>query len=134
MPALTKKRPTKNKGKDRVVRNNKTSRNAMVKLSDGKNTYAIPKHIAKEYIIKDEKKSVVSSDEVFKDIIEESGEAAVMLKGLRYREGLTQVQFAKKIGVTQANLSAMECGRRSIGKDLAKRIASIFDVNYRYFL
>ena len=134
MPALTKKRPTKNKGKDRVVRNNKTSRNAMVKLSDGKNTYAIPKHIAKEYIIKDEKKSVVSSDEVFKDIIEESGESAVMLKGLRYREGLTQVQFAKKIGVTQANLSAMECGRRSIGKDLAKRIASIFDVNYRYFL
>jgi hypothetical protein len=32
------------------------------------------------------------------------------------------------------NLSAMENGRRSIGKELAKRIAEQFDMDYRHFL
>jgi transcriptional regulator with XRE-family HTH domain len=57
-----------------------------------------------------------------------------LLKGLRAREGLSQVEFAKKINITQANLSAMENGRRPIGKIVAKRIEKVFGTNYRYFL
>ena len=136
MPALTKKRPTKSKskGKDRVTRVTKKSRSAMVKLSDGRNTYAIPKHIAKEYIIKDEKESVVSSDDVFKNLNEKYTKAGALLKGVRAREGMNQTDFADKIDVTQANLSKMENGKRPIGRTVAKRIAKVFDVDYRHFL
>jgi transcriptional regulator with XRE-family HTH domain len=47
---------------------------------------------------------------------------------------LLQAEMAKKINVTQADLSKMESGKRPIGKVIAKRIAKIFGVNYRYFL
>jgi transcriptional regulator with XRE-family HTH domain len=57
-----------------------------------------------------------------------------LLKGVRGRESLTQVEFAAKLGITQANLSKMENGRRPIGKAMAKRIGKMFRVDYRYFL
>jgi len=60
--------------------------------------------------------------------------SASFSKGLRLREGLSQVQFAKKINVNQANLSSMENGNRPIGKVIAKRIQRIFGTDYRYFL
>lgn len=60
--------------------------------------------------------------------------AGALLKGLRHREGLNQIDFAKKIGVSQADLSKMENGRRAIGKIIAKRIQKIFGADYRYFL
>jgi transcriptional regulator with XRE-family HTH domain len=53
---------------------------------------------------------------------------------LRYREGLTQVELAKQLNISQANLSAMEHGRRTMGKELAKRISDIFCLDYRLFL
>ncbi|MDP3558851.1 MAG: helix-turn-helix transcriptional regulator [Legionellaceae bacterium] len=56
------------------------------------------------------------------------------MKGLRHREGLSQIAFAKALNITQTNLSAMENGRRSIGKALAKRIANQFNIDYRLFL
>ncbi|HAT8623629.1 TPA: helix-turn-helix domain-containing protein [Legionella pneumophila] len=76
----------------------------------------------------------ISIDDLFNDLTQESGEPGVLLKGLRYREGLSQINFAKKLNVSQTNLSAMENGRRAIGKELAKRIADLFEVDYRIFL
>src|SRR5579864_6995379 len=80
------------------------------------------------------KKLPVASEKVFSEIEKKFTKAGVLLKGLRVREGLTQIQFARKIHVTQANLSNMENGRRPIGKKIAKRIEKFFKVNYRYFL
>ncbi len=60
--------------------------------------------------------------------------AGALLKGLRTREGLSQIEFAKRIHVTQANLSNMENGRRPIGKNIAKRLEKVFGVDYRYFI
>lgn len=71
---------------------------------------------------------------IFADIERKFTKAGVLLKGLRGREGLTQVQFSRKIHVTQANLSNMENGRRPIEKQIARRIEKTFRVNYRYFL
>lgn len=105
-------------------------------------TYAIPKSIATKYVIEAEKpkrpkstsKTSVTIKSIFDKLDKKYTKAGVLLKGLRLREGLSQVEFARKINVTQANLSNMENGRRPIGKIIAKRIEKIFGTNYRYFL
>lgn len=101
--------------------------------------YAIPNQVMKKYVIVPRPVRIkievaVPAEEVFADIEKKFTKAGVLLKGLRGREGLTQMQFAKKIHVTQANLSNMEHGKRPIGKQIAKRIEKAFKVNYRYFL
>ena len=93
--------------------------------------YQIPLSVIEKYRIDDD---TLSIEEAFNDLTEPAGEPAILLKGLRAREGLTQTQFAEAIDITQANLSAMENGKRSIGKDIAKRVAKKFKVNYRLFL
>src|SRR5689334_11806637 len=75
-----------------------------------------------------------SSKNIFAQLEKELTKAGALLKGLRTRENLSQIAFAKKIVTTQANLSAMENGRRPIGKIIAKRLEEIFGVDYRYFL
>lgn len=47
---------------------------------------------------------------------------------------MTQRELAKRLGISPANLSAMEHGRRTIGKEMAKWIAEILNVDYRCFL
>jgi len=42
--------------------------------------------------------------------------------------------MAKKIKVTQSDISQMENGTRSIGRKIAQRIEKLFDVDYRSFL
>jgi DNA-binding XRE family transcriptional regulator len=58
----------------------------------------------------------------------------VVLLGARTKEGLTQVQLANKINVTQGHISDMECGKRSIGKNMAKTLGQALNVNYKVFL
>ena len=97
-------------------------------------TYAIPKKVAEKYIVEESEKASSSMMDLFEKLDEKYTRAGALLKGLRAREGLSQVIFAEKIGVTQANLSNMEHGRRAIGKAIAKRIEQVFGTNYRYFL
>lgn len=59
---------------------------------------------------------------------------AVLLSGLRNREGLTQSELGEMIGVAQYHISRMERGRRTIGKALAKKLAALFKTDYRIFL
>lgn len=56
------------------------------------------------------------------------------LHGLRVREGLTQKEMAKKLGIAQSHISAMEKGTRTIGKAMAKKIVEVFGGDYRVFL
>ena len=74
--------------------------------------------------------------EVSKDIIDELSEIGSVLRGLRIREGLTQNQLADKLGssVKQSHISEMERGRRTIGKDMAKKLARVLGTSYRMFL
>lgn len=114
-----------------------TSKNQVLYVIDKGRLYAIPKAVANKYII-EPKKSVarpenISADDVFAELDEKYTKAGVLLRGLRIREGLSQVEFAKKIGVTQANLSKMENGTRAIGLTIAKRIAKAFNVDINYF-
>lgn len=99
-------------------------------------SYSIPEKILAPYaqIQTKEKSSNVAPSEIFSAWDATHTRAGALLKGLRSRENMTQIEFAKKLRITQSNLSSMENGRRSIGKDIAKRIEAIFKTNYRYFL
>ncbi len=56
------------------------------------------------------------------------------LRVYRIRAGLTQVVLAKKINVHQHHLSEIENNKRSIGKELAKKLASVLKWDYKEFL
>lgn len=76
----------------------------------------------------------VSAKDVIKEICGDRPEWSVMLKGLRNREGLTQKDFGDIIGVKQGDISKMEHGKKTIGKNIAKRMAEVFKTDYRLFL
>jgi len=56
------------------------------------------------------------------------------LKGLRYREELTQVQLAELTGISRRHVSEMENGKRPIGKASARKLADVLHADYRVFL
>jgi len=56
------------------------------------------------------------------------------LRGLRTREGITQKELARVLGIRQHHVSEMEKGVRSISKDMAKRIGESYKVSYKVFL
>ena len=105
----------------------------VAKISWHGGLYAVPIEIMERYKITSDNQ-YTSIDDLFSVLTQKSGEPGVLLRGLRYREGLSQIEFAKKLNVSQTNLSAMENGRRAIGKELAKRIGDIFGLDYRVFL
>lgn len=76
----------------------------------------------------------MSADEMIRTICEDIPEWAVALRGLRIREHLTQSALGQLLGIAQTNISKMETGKRSIGKKIAKRLASLFKTDYRIFL
>ncbi len=62
-------------------------------------------------------------------------EGTVYLRGIRYREDLTQKQLADLTGIPQRHISEMENGKRSIGKERAKVLATALNcADYRSFL
>ena len=58
----------------------------------------------------------------------------VYLKGLRYREELTQVQVAELTGISRRHISEMKNGNRPIGKASARKLADVLHADYRVFL
>ena len=105
----------------------------VAKISWHGGLYVVPIEVMERYKVPSGD-HYVFIDDLFSELTQKSGEPGVLLKGLRYREGLSQIEFAKKLNISQTNLSAMENGKRAIGKELAKRIADIFGLDYRVFL
>ena len=68
-------------------------------------------------------------EEVFPDLHQGSA-----IRGLRLRDGLTQEQLARLLGIKRTNLSEMENGKRPIGKNMAKRLAQVLKTDYKVFL
>ena len=59
---------------------------------------------------------------------------SVALRGARKREGLTQKELSTRIGIKQVHISQMEKEKRPVGKEMAKRLAKVLNVDYRVFL
>jgi transcriptional regulator with XRE-family HTH domain len=57
-----------------------------------------------------------------------------MLRAARTKEAMSQLQLAGLTGIPQRHISAMEHGKRTIGKERAKKLAKVLQVDYRLFL
>lgn len=90
--------------------------------------------LIQEYEVEADDEALIPADEVFRDVHKKYGKAGSLLRGLRAREELTQVELAEKLGVPQTDVSQIETGKRPIGKKMAERIAKIFKMDYRVFL
>lgn len=69
-----------------------------------------------------------------KENIEKFTEVGLAVRGARFRAEMTQQQLADVIGVRAHHISEMEHGKRTIGKEMAHRLAKALNVNYKVFL
>lgn len=76
----------------------------------------------------------LSFDEAIKELLRGLPQGSVALRGFRNRENLTQNALGVLLGIQQTNISKMERGERPIGKETAKKLAKLFETDYRIFL
>lgn len=76
----------------------------------------------------------ISWELLAKDRIEKYKKAGLVLRGARYREGLSQKKLAEITGISQENISKMENGKRTVGEKVAKTLAKALHLDYRLFL
>ena len=77
---------------------------------------------------------LIDAGEVFPDLRDPEKRPFVVFRGIRMKTGLTQEEVAERLGITQAEVSKIECGKRPIGKALAKKIEHEFKIDYRRLL
>lgn len=97
----------------------------------------LPHEVAKnlyESLETEDERDSIPAHEAFPELADPVLRPAVMLRGGRYRENLTQKQLAEKLGIRQHHLSEMENAKRPIGKEMAKRLAEILRMDYKRFL
>ena len=89
----------------------------------------------KEYarILESEEDRTYSVAEVFPEYL--GKERQVALRAYRTREDLTQKDLSLMTGIPQHHISEMENGKRTIGKERARKLAQALNVSdYRVFL
>lgn len=59
---------------------------------------------------------------------------AAILRGMRYREDITQAELSRRTGIPQRHISEMENSRRPIGKQNARKLAEALDCPPAHFL
>lgn len=69
-----------------------------------------------------------------KDRIEKYKKAGLVLRGMRYREVMSQKELAKRSGVSQNEISKIENGKRTVGEKVAKRLAEALNIDYRLLI
>ena len=74
----------------------------------------------------------VSLEQIMPEMSANSG--GICIRGGRSKENITQVALSELTGISQRHLSEMENGKRPIGKENAKKLARVLNVDYRVFL
>lgn len=59
---------------------------------------------------------------------------AAILRAVRSKAGITQTRLSELTEIPQRHLSEMEQGKRGIGRETAKKLATALDLDYRVFL
>lgn len=73
-------------------------------------------------------------EKLAKDRIKKYKKVGLVLRGARYREGLSQIDLSKKSKVHQNEISKIENGKRPVGEKVAKRLARALHFDYRLLL
>lgn len=76
----------------------------------------------------------IPAEKVLLELADDIQRPASMLRGARYKAGMTQKKLAGVLEIYQHHLSEMEHGKRPIGKNMAKKLAETLDCDYRVFL
>ncbi len=66
--------------------------------------------------------------------IEKYSKVGLVVRGARFREGMSQMQLAKKTGINQNNLSKIENGKRQVGLNVAKNLAKALKIDYHLLI
>ncbi len=59
---------------------------------------------------------------------------ASVLRGCRSKSEMTQTRLSELTGIPQRHISEMEHGKRTIGRENAKKLAEVLETDYRMFL
>lgn len=73
-------------------------------------------------------------DPEFKRLYDEEGkklEIAYKVLQLRKKQGISQAQFAKKLGTTQSNVARLEAGQQNFTTATLQKIAAVFNRELR---
>ena len=79
-------------------------------------------------------REVLSAEETAREFqrrVPDTGQPSAALRAYRKRLGLTQRELAKKSGIPQPHIAAMESWKRPIGLIAAKKLALALWVDYR---
>lgn len=90
--------------------------------------------LLKENVVSFSDDETTPADEVFRDLHAKFTKRGSALRGARFKGEMTQVELARKLKITQSDLSKMEHGKRTIGKKMARRLSKILNLDYRVFL
>jgi hypothetical protein len=60
--------------------------------------------------------------------------SAGVLRGARSKAEITQTSLSELTGIPQRHISEMEHGKRTIGRENAKKLAKALETDYRVFL
>lgn len=110
-----------------------------VKFNSSKKSYNIPLSHQKELEKVLEKYSEDDDTPIAWEIlanerIEKYKKSGLVLRGMRYREGLSQKQLAEASGITQNEISNIENGKRTVGNKVAQKLAKVLNFDYRMLL
>lgn len=110
-----------------------------IKLNNSKKSYNIPlshqkelEKVLEEY--SDDGDTPVAWEVLAKERIEKYKKSGLVLRGMRYREGLSQKQLAEASGITQNEISNIENGKRTVGNKVAEKLAKVLNFDYRMLL
>lgn len=110
-------------------------------ITVGHTCFQVPRETAKAVLVllkgavsEDEEIILADKSDAIRKLDAQYTRAGACLQGARLKGGLSQIQLAGKLGIPQTNVSAMELGKRPIGKNMAKRLAKVLNVDYRTFL
>jgi ribosome-binding protein aMBF1 (putative translation factor) len=87
-----------------------------------------------KYAESSEEDKPVAWRELAKDRLDKYKKAGLVLRGMRYREGMSQKELAARSSVNQNEISKIENGKRTVGEKVAKKLAKALGFNYELLL
>ena len=137
MSARTKGRPTSSQKNINVIVTIPGNREVLYSIPNNRESKEKLEKLRKILQVADEErpwKEATPWEKLAADRIEHYKKAGLVLRGARYREGISQKELAKRCGISQDNLSRMENGKRVIGEKVAKKLAKALHLDYLLLL